>query len=86
MMQRSTISVAGSCATAELNDSAGAAPIRQALPIEAFGVFFGPTPASGADGVPGAASKVNLIGQLCCKPPLFKSASDGDRIRTSLQD
>ena len=126
MTQRITITVAGISAVAELNDSASATAIRQALPIEAeantwgdevyfsigvqcplapdareemavgeiaywptgkaFCVFFGPTPASGADGVPRAASKVNAIGRLSCRPTLFKNVADGDRIQIALQD
>jgi len=62
MTQCITLSVAGSRATAELNDSAGAAPIRRALPMEAFCVFFGPTPAGGADGVPRAVKQDQSAG------------------------
>ncbi len=126
MTQRITITVAGISAVPELNDSASAAAICQALPIEAkantwgdeiyfsidvqcplapdareemavgeiaywppgkaFCIFFGPTPASGADGVPKAASEVNPIGRLCGEPAVFKNVADGDRIRISLQD
>jgi len=50
-------------------------------PGRAVCVFFGRTPASGADGKPRAASKVNPIGRLLCDPALLKDVENGQTVR-----
>jgi len=52
-------------------------------PGEAVCIFFGPTPASGKDGKPRAASKVNPIGRVTGDATVFKTARDGDTITLS---
>jgi hypothetical protein len=49
-------------------------------PGEAVCIFFGPTPASGKDGKPRAASKVNPIGRVAGDATVFREARDGERI------
>ena len=50
-------------------------PVGRALCI-----FFGRTPASGADGAPKAASDVNPVGRIIGDATVFKSVADGDKI------
>ena len=50
---------------------------------QAFCIFFGPTPASGGDSAPRAASKVNPIGQIIGDPALFQAVRDGDEVNIS---
>jgi len=50
-------------------------PVGRALCI-----FFGRTPASGADGAPKAASDVNPVGRIVGDAGVFKSVGDGDKI------
>lgn len=50
-------------------------------PGKAFCIFFGRTPASGADGRPRAASKVNPIGRLVGDPGVLKAVGDGETVR-----
>ncbi len=52
-------------------------------PGQAFCIFFGPTPASGADSAPRAASKVNPIGRIIGDPAPFKAVRDGDEVNIS---
>ena len=72
--------------TGEAREEMAVGEIAYWPPGKAFCIFFGPTPASGDDGVPKAAGKVNPLGRLCGDPALFNSVSDGDRIRISLED
>ncbi|HUS46708.1 MAG TPA: cyclophilin-like fold protein [Phycisphaerae bacterium] len=46
----------------------------------AFCIFFGRTPASGPDGRPRAASKVNPIGHLIGDARVFEKVRDGEKI------
>ena len=50
-------------------------------PGKAFCIFFGPTPVSGADGVPVAASEVNPIGRLLDDPAPLRTVPDGAEVR-----
>lgn len=43
-------------------------------------IFFGPTPASGKDGRPRAASEVNPIGRIVGDATVFRTARDGESI------
>jgi len=47
---------------------------------KAFCIFFGPTPASGPDGQPRAASKVNPIGRVTGDPAVFQAVSGGQEV------
>jgi len=49
-------------------------------PGKAVCIFFGATPASGKDGRPKAASKVNPIGRVTGDAGQFGSARDGQRV------
>ncbi len=120
MGQTITISAGSVVLEAELNDSASARAICQALPIEgsvntwgqeiyfatpvdcppaddarsdmevgevaywppgkAVCVFFGPTPASGKDGRPRAASEVNPIGTVRGDVTALASIADGQQV------
>jgi len=46
----------------------------------AFCVFFGATPASGADGRPRAAGKVNPIGKVLDEATVLRAVADGQAI------
>jgi hypothetical protein len=46
-------------------------------------VFFGPTPASGPDGQPRAASKVNILGRVAGDAARFHAVADGQQITLS---
>lgn len=50
---------------------------------QAFCIFFGPTPASGADGAPRAASRVNPIGRIIGDAAGFNAVRDGDEVNIS---
>jgi len=47
----------------------------------AFCIFFGPTPASGSDQKPRAASPVNILGQLQGDATQFRTVSSGTSVR-----
>lgn len=49
-------------------------------PGRAVCLFFGRTPASGADGRPRAASKVNPIGRLVGEPGVLQGVGDGETV------
>ncbi len=49
-------------------------------------VFFGPTPASGADGVPRAVGPVNPIGRVRGDATALKSVADGAEIKIEAAD
>ena len=49
-------------------------------PGKAFCVFFGPTPASGPDGQPRAASEVNPIGKVIGDPSVLRNVRDGQTV------
>lgn len=55
-------------------------------PGNALCIFFGPTPASGDDGVPAAASAVNPVGRIEGDPTLFRQAPHGAPIRVDAAD
>jgi len=46
----------------------------------AFCIFFGSTPASGRDGKPRAASKVNVIGRVTGDAKALSAVNDGDKV------
>ena len=50
-------------------------------PGQAICVFFGATPASGADGKPVAASEVNPVGRLDASADQLRSVSEGQTVR-----
>jgi hypothetical protein len=52
----------------------------------AFCIFFGRTPASGPDGRPRAASKVNTIGRVTGDPGIFKKVRSGQKVTLSAAD
>ena len=47
---------------------------------KAFCIFFGPTPASGPDGQPRAAGKVNPIGRVVGDAAVFQAVEDGQEV------
>jgi len=49
-------------------------------PGSALCLFFGPTPVSGPDGKPRAASPVNPVGRILGDPSVLKEVRDGDAI------
>jgi uncharacterized protein len=51
----------------------------------AFCIFFGPTPASGPDGKPLAADKVNPLGSVIGDAGVFKTVRDGQKITLSAE-
>lgn len=53
-------------------------------PGNAFCIFFGPTPASGRDGVPRAASPVNPVGKLLGDAGALRQVRDGEKITIDL--
>ena len=55
-------------------------------PGRALCVFFGPTPASGGDGVPTAASPVNPVGRLLSDPAALRAVDDGQQIVVELAE
>jgi hypothetical protein len=54
-------------------------------PGRAVCIFFGRTPASGKDGRPRAASKVNPMGRVIGDATVFRAARDGERIVLSAE-
>lgn len=50
-------------------------------PGKAFCIFFGRTPASGPDGKPRAAGKVNPIGRLVGDPGVLNAVGDGETVQ-----
>lgn len=50
-------------------------------PGQALCVFFGSTPASGADGKPVAAGEVNPVGQLDAQPEQLRAVTQGQTVR-----
>jgi hypothetical protein len=52
----------------------------------AFCIFFGRTPASGSDGRPRAASKVNPIGRVTGELGAFKKVRSGEKVILSAAD
>ena len=52
-------------------------------PGQAFCIFFGPTPASGPDGAPRAASDVEPLGSIVGDVECLKAIPDGQKVTLS---